>query len=135
MIVVDTNVIAHRLIQGDKTPLALGVCRRDAAWIVPTLWRHEFLNVLSTLTRQGMLKTGQSKRTWLAAVRQLRHVESAVNMTAALDLSVAHMISAYDAQYIVLAQAHGVRCVTEDRALRREFPETAVSMRDFCKQR
>ena len=48
MIVVDTNVIAYVLIEGDKTALAQQVAKKDPDWKVPPLWRHEFLNVLAT---------------------------------------------------------------------------------------
>ena len=39
--------------------------------------------------------------------------------------------TAYDAEYVVLALAKGVRCVTEDGPLQKAFPEVAVSMTKF----
>ena len=53
MIVVDANVIAYRFIVGEKTGLACQVQEKDADWVVPALWRHEFLNVLATAARAG----------------------------------------------------------------------------------
>ena len=44
MIVVDVNVIAYLLINGEKTVEARSVRELDSDWIVPDLWRDEFLN-------------------------------------------------------------------------------------------
>ena len=53
-------------------------------------------------------------------------------MLLALELAARHNVSAYDAQFMALAVTLGVRCVTQDRALLRAFPQIAVSMRAFC---
>ena len=60
LIVVDTNVICYALISGDKTDLALQVDKQDASWNVPLLWRHEFLNVLATSIRAGVIYVKQA---------------------------------------------------------------------------
>lgn len=132
MIVVDTNVISYALISGDKTPLALQVEARDANWRVPALWRHEFLNVLATSTRLGVLDADQAEGIWQQAVMLLSPAEDAVDMRAALKLAIDLDISAYDAQYIYLAKSLGVPCVTEDRKLQRACPDVAISMAAFC---
>lgn len=133
MIVVDTNVICYALISGDKTDLALRVERQDPHWNVPPLWRHEFLNVLATSTRADVIDVGQAEVILRQALDLLISAERAVDMVAALYLAVEHGISAYDAQYMSLALALQVRCVTEDDRLLTAFPETAVSMAAFCK--
>ena len=55
-----------------------------------------------------------------------------VDMLLALELAARHNINAYDAQFMALAVTLGIRCVTEDRALLKAFPEIAISMRGFC---
>ena len=132
MIVVDTNVLAYALIQGDRTALALQVGERDPQWVVPLLWRYEFLNVLTTFARHGVLELAQATRVWERAQRLLLAAERPVSMPAALRLAVEHQVSAYDAQYLALARQLRVRCVTEDRSLLGKFPGVAVSMADFC---
>lgn len=132
MIVVDTNVITYALIEGDQTALALQVRQVDPQWVVPPLWRHEFLNVLATFTRHEILDLTQATRVWQNALRRLQRAERTMDMPVALRLAVEHKISAYDAQYLALARSLGVPCVTEDRQLLKKFPDLAVSMAAFC---
>jgi len=127
MIVVDTNIIAYSLIEGDRTGQVLKARDRDPAWLVPGLWRHEFLNVLSTFTRRKLLTLSQAEDTWKNAVRMLHKKEHPVDHASALRLSVENSISAYDAHYIALAKSLGVRCMTEDRALLNKFPGLTIS--------
>ncbi len=53
MICVDVNVIAYLLIAGDKTELAQQAWAKDPQWRLPSLWRHELLNVLAAYVRSG----------------------------------------------------------------------------------
>ncbi len=135
MIVVDTNVIAFSLIQGDKTKWAQQVRKFDSDWIVPGLWRSEFLNVLATLGKNRILTTEQCLQLWATAETLFSPKERAVDMKDSLVLALKEGITAYDAQYVTLACSLKVRCVTEDRRLLRRFPATTISMRDFCTTR
>lgn len=132
MIVVDVNVLVYAQIEGDKTPLALKVKETDPQWVVPPLWQHEFLNVLATFTRHGVLDLPQASKIWQQARRRLQRAERKVELAAALTLATEQRISAYDAQYLALARSLGVLCVSEDRALQKKFPALAVSMAAFC---
>lgn len=131
MIVVDVNVIAYALIQGEKTNLALKLRQKDPEWIVPSLWRHEFLNVLSTVQRAGLLSHSQCIETWESAFNIFNKAEHPVDMENALMLAMNSKISAYDAEYIALAQSHKVLCVTEDKKLLENFPQTAISIKKY----
>jgi len=55
VIVSDTNLVAYLLINGDHTATARAVYQRDPDWRLPPLWRAEFLNVLTTTVRKGVL--------------------------------------------------------------------------------
>ena len=102
MIVVDTNVIAYLLIQGDKTAQAQELRRLDSGWIAPSLWRHEFLNVLATYARRGGASVEEVQEVWQQAQGLLLRQEHEANMKSALQLAIHHNVNAYDAQYIVL---------------------------------
>ena len=131
MIVVDTNIIAYRFIPGDKTEKVLTAQKKDPDWILPSLWRHEFLNVLSTVTRNRILNPDQCLNVWKSADRVLRSFERSVDMIKALSLSIEASVSAYEAQYIVLAESFMIKCLTEDRKLLKTFPAIAVSLEKF----
>ncbi len=134
MIVVDSNVIAYYFIQGDHTTLAHEVRAVDGNWIVPRLWQHELLNILAMYAQHGGLSVSESDKVWRAATELLRASERDTDMSAALTLAVDHRTSAYDAQFVALAQSAGVQLVTQDKELLAEFPATAVSMREFLDQ-
>lgn len=131
MIVVDTNIIAYRFIQGDKTNLVLKAQDIDCDWIVPELWKHEFLNVLSTLTKNDLLEKKQAIEIYSNAYRILRRFEKPVSKNSALVCSIDFMINAYDAQYIVLAKSLGLKCLTEDKKVLKTFPQIAISLKQF----
>jgi predicted nucleic acid-binding protein len=132
VIIVDTNVVAYFFIEGPKTRLAQKVRDVDSRWCMPELWRHEFLNALSTHARHGGMSAGQAGTLWRKATELLTGCEVTVDMWSALQLSILHGISAYDAQYIALAEILNVRCVTEDRGLLHVFPQLTCSMNAFC---
>jgi predicted nucleic acid-binding protein len=131
MIVVDVNVIAYLLIQGDKTASAQQVYQNDPEWHVPILWRHEFLNVLATYVRHGGGKITDAEMLWQQGLSLLSSREHSVEMIDALRLATQYSISAYDAQYISLANAIGTPCITEDQRLQKAFPNIAYSMSQF----
>ncbi len=58
--------------------------------------------------------------------------ERDVDLLRAMELAVGRNLSAYDAEFIVLAQSMSVPLVTEDRRLVAAFPSIAVSMEAFC---
>lgn len=135
MIVVDTNVISYLLIEGDKTSSAQELWSRDSDWRVPTLWRHEFLNVLATLGKAGGLDLDDAQEIWHMGLDFFSRCEEEANPVAALRLAVQTGISAYDAQYVALARHLDVPLVTEDRPLRTRVPEGLFSIEKFCAQR
>lgn len=131
MIVVDVNVIAYLLIAGKKTAEARAVRELDADWIVPDLWRDEFLNILATYVRHGGTDLQTATALWLSALALFEGKESVVDSMTTLDLAVRHQLSAYDAQYLAVAADYGVRLITEDKAMLRTVPQRCMTMQDF----
>ena len=130
MIVADTNIITYLVIAGDKTEQARLVKLKDQTWMVPVLWQHEFINVLSTHVKQGILTIPQAKTAWTYSNRILSQTTYEVDMENALQLSVEENISAYDAQFIILAKKLGCPFLTKEKKLQKTFSE-AQSMQDF----
>jgi len=132
MIVVDTNVIVYLMIEGEKTDAAQRTFRRDRDWIVPSLWRHEFLNVLVTFVRHSGIEIDEAINLWQRSTYLFASGEREVDMLHVLRMASQHNISAYDAQYVTLAMALGVPFVTADQQLLKIFADTALSMQEFC---
>lgn len=128
MIVVDVNVVAYCFIDGERTVAARTLRTLDPDWRVPDLWRHEFLNILATWSRQGGATVAEAQEIWRRTVQLMGPSELPVDMARALALACEHNISAYDAQYIALAQQLQTVCITEDRRLLRMFPDFTRTM-------
>jgi len=129
MIVVDTNVLAYTLIEGEFTEPARALYKLDAEWRLPTLWRHEFLNLLATTVRRKGFALSEAGALWDEAVDLFSPLEQPIDMGRALQLASEHPISAYDAQFIVLAKGLKTLCITEDQLLLKVFPEQTCSIR------
>ncbi len=135
MIVVDVNVIAYLLIAGEKTADAQALRERDPDWIVPDLWRDEFLNILATYVRQGGAEPESAGALWQSAVALFGAQERAANPLSVLELAHRYRLSAYDAQYLAVAIQLSVPLITEDRALCQATPQYSRSLRDYLEQR
>lgn len=134
MIVVDVNVIAYLLIEGEFTKQAQNTFAKDSHWVVPSLWRHEFVNIVSKYLQTGGVNINEAKEIWANAVILFEPNEQQVNFEEVLMISVENNISAYDGQYIALARNLNAPLITEDKQLLSKFPSKASSMNDFCKR-
>ena len=131
MIVADTNLVAYLLIDGEKTDSARAVWATDARWILPTLWRSEFLNVLTMAVRAHVLTLEQAHDTWHVAQTVFGQSEVEPSGDAVLETAAARNLSAYDAQFVVAAVDLEVPLVTSDRRLLQACPDIAVAPERF----
>jgi predicted nucleic acid-binding protein len=134
VIVVDVNVIAYLLIAGEKTADAQALRDLDTDWIVPDLWRDEFLNILATYIRQGGTDLEAAKKVWQTAADLFSATERRADPIATLDLAYRRRLSAYDAQYLAVAVSLNLKLVTEDKALRQAAPQYCSTMSEFLEQ-
>lgn len=129
MIVVDTNVVAYLYLPTKHTPLAENLLRRDPEWTAPMLWRSELRNVLAFYLRQGLLEFDKAYAIQSEAESLLAGREYDVGSLDVLKLAASSGCTAYDCEFVGLAQFLGVRMVTVDRQVLRKFRSTAVSLR------
>jgi predicted nucleic acid-binding protein len=134
VIVVDVNVIAYLLIAGEKTADAQALRELDTDWIVPDLWRDEFLNILATYIRQGGTDLESAKKAWQTATDLFDATERRADPITALELAHRHRLSAYDAQYLAVAFNLNLKLITEDKALRQAAPQHCATMSEFLEQ-
>lgn len=132
MIVVDTNVVAYLLLQGERTTEAERAYRRDSDWIAPLLWRSEFRNILVNYIRRGELALGRALQLAERAEKLLRGREHVVLSLDVLSLAAGSSRSAYDCEFVALAEQSGIPLVTADRGIVRDFPSTAIALEAFA---
>lgn len=128
MIVVDTNVLAYLYLPGDHTEAAARLMQRDADWVAPTLWRSEFRNLLAGYLRRGRLDFEHAWALQQEAEALLSGAEFEVASLRVLELVRDSDCSAYDCEFVALAQQLGTRLATMDAKLLRTFPGTAVPL-------
>jgi predicted nucleic acid-binding protein len=133
VIVADANVIAYFWLPGEFTHQAEAALERDADWIVPYLWRSEFRNILATYVRAKRLAAGDAQTIYMNAEDMLRGREYAVTGHVALDLAFNSSMSAYDCEYVALADEFNCKLVSSDRRLVKAFSQRAVLLAEFGK--
>ncbi|MBI5479435.1 MAG: type II toxin-antitoxin system VapC family toxin [Deltaproteobacteria bacterium] len=131
MIVVDTNVIAYLWIPGTHTRLAERALEKDPAWCAPLLWRSEFRNVLAGYLRRGFLGLPVALQIAAEAESQMGGHEYSVPSAEVLRRAAGASCSAYDCEFVVLAEELSVPLVTTDRQLLHAFPASAVSLAKY----
>jgi predicted nucleic acid-binding protein len=131
MIVADSNLIAYLLIPGDKSALADEVFRKDTDWAVPSICRSEVRNILTIYMRHEGMSLSQARITMEKAETLWKNREFTLPSDDVLGLTFHHNITAYDGEFVVLAQQLGVPFVTFDKAVRMAFPNIAIAAEDF----
>jgi predicted nucleic acid-binding protein len=126
--VVDTNVIAYLYLPGDMTPRAEKLLLRDPEWAAPLLWRSELRNILALYVRKSLLALDQALQIQREAESLLAPHEYAVNSLEVLSLANQSTCSAYDCEFVALANSLGVKLVTMDAKLRAAFPKVTASL-------
>jgi predicted nucleic acid-binding protein len=132
VIVADTNLIAYLLMTGQFTKSAAHVYAKDPQWVAPRLWRSEFRNILGVSLRRGLLEMEESLRIMEHAESILKGREFEVVSSSVLSLAAASGCTAYDCEFVALAQDLAIPLVTADGALLSKFKSIAISMDDFC---
>lgn len=133
MIVVDTDVISYFWLQMtvDRPAAAQAARQRDADWVVPYLWRSEFRSVLRGYMTRDLMTLEEARRFHEQAQEDLRDREYEMAAAPVLRLVDDTGHSAYDCEYVALAQQLGVTLVTGDRPVVEQFPNTAVLLEAF----
>jgi len=131
VIVADTNLVGYLLIEGERTADVREVWSKDPEWILPSLWRSEFLNVLVTAHRASVLSRGQALLAWEHAFDLLAGNEADPTGEAVLAVAIESGVSAYDAQFVAVAQELGVPLVTADRRLAARCQPTARTIEEY----
>ena len=130
MIVVDVNILAYLLIPGKYTATAENLLNENEQWAAPRLWRSELRNVLATYVRSGLLGLADASVLYQRAALIIGAEEYEVETSDVLRLAKASACSAYDCEYVALAEFLDLKLVTADAKLRKAFPQRTVALSD-----
>jgi predicted nucleic acid-binding protein len=129
MIVVDTNIIAYLMLPGDWTAAAETLLESEPTWVGPPLWKSEFRNILAGYMRRGTLSLEQARQIQTEAEDLLAGHEINPESKAILQLVARSQCSAYDCEFVALAQQLDCALYTMDTKVLNAFPDTARSLR------
>ncbi len=133
MIVADVNLVAYLLLGGPDTDMAQAVFEKDPIWAAPVLWRSEFRSILASYMRQRGLALPDAWQAHELAEGLVGAREYTLGGERVLQLVATSACSAYDCEYVALAEELRVHLVTSDRQVLRAFPHIAVSPRRFLR--
>ena len=128
MIVVDSNVLAYLYLPGERTAHAEALLEREPDWAAPMLWRSEFCNILAGCMRRKTLSFDQACMLQSEAQSLLAGSEFEVDSQAVLQLVRDSDCSAYDCEFVALANKLNAPLVTVDKKLLKAFPARAVPL-------
>jgi len=131
VIVVDTNLLVYLYVRGQRTVQAEAAVIRDPVWVAPLLWRSEFRNTLFGLVHKKAVLLDDAMHMILEAEQWMTGREYTVMSEHVLRLAARSGCSAYDCEYVALAEDLGVPLVTADRQVLAAFPSLAVALEQF----
>ena len=128
MIVVDTNVMVYLLTGIGPGEEAARHLSRDPEWAAPTLLLSELRNVVAGLVRTCRMDAADAAEICRDAEEILGDRLASVPSEPVLEEALKKGLSAYDAEFVVLARRLGVALLTADRAIQEAAPEVAVPL-------
>lgn len=133
MIVADTNTIAYLYLPTDQTGDVVALLHKDPHWIAPLVWRSEFRNVLALYVRKQIIDLDTAIAMQTQAERQLADNEYSVNSSEVLTLAKETGCSAYDCEFVSVAQSLNLKLITGDKKLVQSFPGIAMTAGDYLR--
>ncbi len=132
MIVVDTNIIAYAWLKTTRNRDAMLLLEREPEWHAPLLWRSEFRNVLLGEVRGKRLDGAVATELLNSAERWFHNREHLPSSELVFGLARKSGCTAYDCEFVAVAEQLDAPLVTADRALLKAFPKRAQTLEAAC---
>lgn len=130
MLLIDTNIVAYLLIDGDQTEAAQALRRSDPDWRSEAFLLVEFTNVLAACMATKRMTLPMAQGFLAKAATLLEGKLARIPHATVLAMVARYRVSAYDARFLALADQLGRRLVTEDAKLRAAAPALTQSLTD-----
>jgi predicted nucleic acid-binding protein len=128
MLLVDTNIVAYLLIEGDHTEGAQQLRVRDSDWRSETFLLVEFTNVLASSIARKRMTLSLAEDFLVKAAALFEGKLGRIPHASVLAIAARYRVSAYDGRFLALADQLGSRLVTEDARLRAAAPRLTQSI-------
>ncbi len=134
MIVVDTNILSYFFLETVYSEKVITLFKQDSLWYAPYLWKNEFRNVLALYLRKGLITIENAFFIMEKAEMFMEGNEFYTTSRHILTLVNESKCSAYDCEFVALAQQLNVKLITEDKKIISEFKGTAVNLDTYFLQ-
>lgn len=131
MIVVDTNIISYPYISGNRSQQSEDLLSFDSNWVAPILWRSEFRNVLTQYLWKNLLNIDEILLIIQQAERLLADHEYEISSAHVMQLVKSSQCSAYDCEFVALAQYLDVPLITADKKILHAFSGIANTVNSY----
>ena len=131
MIVVDTNTIAYLYLPTEHSLAVEQLLIQEPQWAAPSLWRSELRNVLAVYLKRNLLDLTTVCAIQEQAESLMYNHEYETRSQQVLALAQQSGCSAYDCEFVALAQFLEVPMVTADKQLLKAFPEVCITTQQF----
>jgi predicted nucleic acid-binding protein len=128
VLLVDTNIVAYLLIDGDHTEAAQDLRRRDPDWRSEAFLLVEFTNVLASSIATKRMSNPLAEDILSEAITLLDGKLVQIPHPSVLSIAVRYRVTACDARFLALAHRLGIRLVTQDAKLRSAAPALTQSL-------
>ena len=105
----------------------------EQLWPKTLLWCSEFRKIVAPAIRKKAITIHAAEEIMRKAEASFERCEFAVSSDAVLRLVARSNCTAYDCEFVALADGERVQLVTADRQILREFPEIAISLHEFVR--
>lgn len=122
MIVVDTNVLAYLYLPCEFTRAAEHLLEYDSDWHAPVLWKSEFRNILAGYLRKRLLDMDTAEAIMAESESLLNNAGHEPESERVLRLVHQSDCSAYDCEFVAVAQMLGTVLFSMDAKLLKAFP-------------
>lgn len=130
MIVVDTNIIAYFWLPGKYSESVKNLYKKDSEWLAPFLWRSEFRSILTLYIRKGLLKKNDAIEIIINAENMLKGNEYSIDSTNLIEKVTESNLSAYDLEFVVLAEMMKTKLATFDKEIIKQFPKLILKLKN-----
>src|SRR5690349_3367905 len=126
MIVTDTNILASLYFPSEISLETESLKGKNEEWVVPSLWRSEFMNVATAYYRRGFITFEQATESVKEASMIFEDHELDADVETVFSFVRKSQCSPFDCQFVALAYQLGIRLLTYDKQILREFPDIAI---------
>ena len=126
MIAVDTQIIVYQFLPGENSELTEKLLLLDSDWFSSPLWRYEFRNVLAQYLRRKLVTSESAIRIAESAETFMKNKEIQIPPTKVVELINRTRCTAYDLEFVAVAEELGTKLITTDKEILKEFPNVAI---------